>query len=101
MFAILVVCIVFFRRALTGGRAQANARAMIHVVRRIAFFAAMALMDVDYLTDNALSAHFDRFTFRSEAAGLVAFGIASLTASRILPLITRADERLSLKPDAR
>jgi hypothetical protein len=33
-----------------------------------------------------------------KAAGLIAFGIAWLTASRIIPIITGGEERLTLSP---
>ena len=37
----------------------------------------------------------ERFTFYGETTALVAFGVSWLTASRVLPLITRQDERFS------
>lgn len=36
---------------------------------------------------------FPRFVFVGEAVALVAFGISWLVASRVLPVLTRADER--------
>ncbi len=38
----------------------------------------------------------ERLTFYGEMAGLLAFGIAWLTASRVLPVVTNADERFKL-----
>ena len=42
-----------------------------------------------------LPAGVDRFTFYGEATGLIAFGISWLTASRVLPGLTRPVERFS------
>lgn len=99
MFGILAAfCYFFFVRAWSKGWAQAWVRAVIYAVCGLAIAAAMALMAIDILTGGALSDRIARFTFYAEASGLVAFGIAWLTASRILPLITRPDERLPFAP---
>jgi hypothetical protein len=41
------------------------------------------------------SARIPRLEFFGEGAGLIGFGISWLTASRVLPLLTRQDERFS------
>jgi len=56
----------------------------------------MKLIVGDHLAGGSLSALDPRLTFHGEYASLVAFGISWLTASRMLPFITRNDERLSL-----
>jgi hypothetical protein len=54
---------------------------------------AIALGDA---SRSLLGAEVPRLTFHGERMGLVAFGISWLTASRVLPVVTRQDERFSL-----
>ena len=97
MFGILAVfCYFFLQRARAKHWLQARIRAVIYATCGLIIVLAMALMATDYLTGDALSQRIKRFTFHAEAAGLIAFGIAWLTASRIIPVITRSDERLSV-----
>lgn len=97
MFGILAVfCYVFLQRARSKDWLQARIRAVIYASCGLIIVLAMMLMAADYLTENTLSQHINRFTFYAEAAVLVAFGVAWLTASRIVPVITRTDERLSV-----
>ena len=56
------------------------------------------IIAIDNLTGGSISSRINRLTFFCEAAALIAFGIAWLSASRILPLITSGEERLSLSP---
>ncbi len=52
---------------------------------------------MDYIFDGIFSSKISRLTFYGETASLLAFGIAWLTASQILPLVTRKDvDRLPL-----
>ncbi len=97
MFSILAVfCYFFFLRAWKKGWAQARTRAILYGGCGLAIILAMVSMVVDHLMDDALSNRFQQLTFYAEATGLVAFGIAWLTASRILPYLTRSDEKLSI-----
>lgn len=97
MFGILAIfCYLFLQRARSKDWLQARIRAVIYASCGLIIVVAMALMAADYLTEDTLSQHISRFTFYAEAAGLVAFGFAWLTASRIVPIITRTDERLSV-----
>ena len=97
MFGILAIfCYFFLQHARSKAWMQARIRAVIYAVSGLIIVIAMALMAADYLTENALRQHINRFTFYAEAAVLVAFGVAWLTASRIVPVITRTDERLSV-----
>jgi hypothetical protein len=68
------------------------------VICGIIIVASMAIIALDNILDGSISSTIRRLTFYGEAAGLVSFGIAWLTASRILPFITRDDERLTLSP---
>lgn len=99
MFGILAIfCYFFFRRALAKGWIQANARAGIYALCGLGIVLAMVAMAVDAATGDSLSQRFRNFTFYAEATGLVAFGIAWFTASKVVPGIARADERLKFHP---
>lgn len=96
MFLILAYfCYMFFRRAKDKGHPQAKARAGIYAACGIAILLAILALAIDNLFPQSLSAHISRLRFYGEATGLVAFGISWLTASRVLPGITRKDERFS------
>ena len=99
MFLILVAfCYSFFRRAQSKGHIQAVFRAYIYAICGITILISIAVIGLDFILDESISLRISRLTFYCEAVALVAFGIAWLTASRILPLITRKDERLSISP---
>ena len=96
MFLILAYfCYTFFRRARGKGHPQAKVRAIIYTLCGLAMLLAIAVLALDNFFSGALSARIPRLTFYGEAAGLVAFGLSWLTASRVLPLITRQEERFS------
>lgn len=97
MFGILAAfCYFFYKRANAKGWAQARLRGWIYLVCGLLIALAMLGMLVNHFTGEALTNLMPRFTFYAEATGLVAFGVAWMTASRILPYITSSDERLSL-----
>jgi hypothetical protein len=96
MFIVLAYfCYLFFQRARQKGYAQAYARATIYALCGIAIVLAIAVVVFDSLSGGALSAKVARTIFYAERTALVAFGISWLTASRVLPMLTRADERFS------
>jgi hypothetical protein len=96
MFLILAYfCYVFYKRARAKGHTEANRRAFLYVLCGIVIIASMLLMVFDKVTGGVLSSRILRFVFYCERAGLVAFGISWLTASRTLPVLTRSDERFS------
>jgi hypothetical protein len=96
MFLILVYfCYAFYRRALGKGHPQAKFRAFIYVLCGVAIVVSILTLAFDNLSGKILSAEVPRLTFYGEAAGLIAFGVSWLTASRVLPLLTRPDERFS------
>ena len=96
MFSILAFfCYTFFERARGKGHLQANARAAIYAVCGIAIVLAILVLAIDSVSGGPLSARIPRLTFYGEGTALVAFGISWLTASRVLPIITRRDERFS------
>lgn len=96
MFFILAFfCFGFFKRAMAKGHREAKTRAGIYAVCGLAIVLAIAVIAFDNLANGALSTAIPRLTFYGEATGLVAFGLSWLTASRVLPGVTRSDERFS------
>lgn len=100
LFLILAYfCYIFYRRArdkaITLGNAPANARAIIYVLCGITIIAAILAIAADAFLGGALTAKVARLVFYAERAALMAFGVSWLTASRVLPFISRQDERFS------
>ena len=97
MFFVLAgFCYSFYRRARDKGHTQAIVRSFIYAGCGITIVGAIVVLGADYFSNGAISSRIDRLTFYGEYAGLVAFGIAWLIASRALPVISRSDERLSV-----
>ena len=97
MFAILAyLCYSFYRRAIVKRHTQARVRAGIYAVCGGVIVIAILVLALDGLTHGALKRVDPQLTFHGEYAGLLAFGISWLTASRVLPVLTRRDERISL-----
>ena len=96
MFLVLTYfCYQFLRRAWRKGHPQAKARATIYALCGIAILSSIAVLGSNHLARNALTDRCPRLIFYGEGVALVAFGISWLTASRILPVLTRRDERFS------
>jgi len=57
---------------------------------------SILVLALDAITHGALKRVDPHLTYHGEYAGLLAFGISWLTASRVLPVLTRSDERISL-----
>jgi hypothetical protein len=96
MFAILAFfCYGFFERARAKGHSEAQLRACIYAVCGVTIVAAILVLAIDYFSNGLISSKIDRLTFYGERAGLIAFGVSWLTASRILPVITSKEERFS------
>ena len=99
MFVVLAIfCYIFFLRARNKRGLEATLRAFIYTFCGITIVTSVLIILFDHLSGGVISSKIVRLTFYGEAAGLIAFGIAWLTASRILPLITNKDERISLSP---
>jgi len=97
MFLILAIfCYTFFKRAKTKQSKQAKVRAYIYAVCGITIIISILILGYDNLSNHSISSKITRLTFYGENAGLIAFGIAWLTASRMLPLLTGKEERLSV-----
>lgn len=97
MFGVLAaLCWIFYGRARAKPARQAHWRAWIYAACGVAIVAAILVLGYDGLTGGSLKAQWPRLTFYGERVGLVAFGISWLVASRVLPLITAPQERISL-----
>ncbi len=93
MFIILAYfCYTFLLRAWSKGHVQARARALVYACCGIGIILSIAILGLHNLFIRETDSQ-SRLTFYMEALGLISFGISWLTASRCLPLITRADER--------
>ncbi len=91
MFAVLACfCYIFYRRARAKGHPEANWRAAIYSVTGVGMLIAMALF-LYYAVSKR-----EALVLWGETLGLVSFGIAWLTASRVIPGITPRWERQAL-----
>lgn len=101
MFTILAIfCYLFILRAKTKGYPQAKRRIAIYTICCVAIIFSIVVILIDFATSGELQPYISRLVYKFEALGLIAFGIAWLTASRMIPLITHKDERISISPFA-
>jgi hypothetical protein len=99
MFIVLAgLCGVFFKRAHSKGHAQARWRAYVYAACGITIVMVIAVLAIDHFAGEPIGSRMPRLTFYCERAGLVAFGISWLVASRALPFITAPGERISVLP---
>lgn len=95
MFSVLAYfCYLFFKRATSKGHVEAIMRSKIYVLCGLVIVMSMLVMAVDYISGEVISNLFTRLTFYCERAGLIAFGISWLTASKILPFLASDAERI-------
>ena len=98
MFLTLVYfCYSFYKiardKARTDANKKANSRACVYVGCGILIVVSILTLAFDHFSKGILSSRIPRLTFWGESTALVAFGFSWLTASRILPMLTRKDER--------
>jgi hypothetical protein len=99
MFLVLTYfCYCFFRRARVKGHLQAKSRAIIYAACGAVMVLSLLALAFDHFAGGALSRIDPWLTYHGEYASLTAFGVSWLTASRMLPLLTRSDERISPLP---
>ena len=98
MFCILACfCFRFYQRARSKGHAEAKWRARIYAVCGIVIATLIFGLPIDHFwLNDCITNQFPRPMFRAETTGLIAFGLSWLIASRVLPCVTRKDERLKL-----
>ena len=68
---------------------------MMYALCGVIIVLSVAVLVLDQLLGGVVRAAVPRLVFYGEAAGLTAFGVSWLTASRVLPVLTRPDERFS------
>jgi hypothetical protein len=103
MFCVLAYfCWRFYARAIEKApmHPRARWRAPIYAVCGAAIVISIAALGVEWILgksspDSTFSARWDTFVYWFETVGLVAFGIAWLTASHALPGINGPEERFS------
>lgn len=99
MFLILgVFCGIFYSRARAKHRREADWRAYIYAICGAVIVVAVGVLALDGVTGGRISSSLERLTFYGERAALMAFGISWLVASRVLPVLTAADERVPVLP---
>ena len=102
MFVILAIfCWLFYLRAREKDSKEAKVRGLIYRICAVAMVGAMAVQFLDILDWVDFSGITQRVTYYVEATGLMAFGVAWLTASRMLPFITNEDERVKIELSGR
>lgn len=95
MFSVLAgLCRIFQKRANRKRHVEAQRRAGIYFMCMLVILGLMAIKLIDTMSQDVLSAEWPRLTFYCERAGLVAFAVSWLTASKIMPLFAAPDERL-------
>lgn len=87
-------CRLFYVRAKRKGHAEARIRMGIYTVCGIAMLAALVFLAAGGLWNITFGV--PRSVFEGERAGLIAFGLSWLTASKVLPGISSRSERLKL-----
>ena len=97
MFGVLTYfCYLFLVRALEKGHAEAKFRAGIYAICGAAIVVCSLALAYNGMTDDSLARRYADFVFWGEAGGLWSFGVSWLTASHVLPVVNRADERFKL-----
>ena len=97
MFLILAIfCYFFFLRAWGKGCWHAKLRAYIYAACGITIVASILIIAIDNFLGGIISSSISRLTYYGETAALIAFGIAWLSASQTLPLLTSKKDRILL-----
>ncbi|WP_226704505.1 DUF998 domain-containing protein [Microbulbifer elongatus] len=101
MFIILAIfCWLFYLRARDKDSKEAKVRGRIYRICAVDMVGAMTVQLLDILGVD-FSGITQRLTYYVEATGLMAFGVAWMTASRMLPFITNEDERIKIELSGR
>jgi hypothetical protein len=94
MFLILAeLCRVFYSRAISKRLPHAKRRARLYGVCGITIILSMLMLVADHFLNGAISDKEPRIVFYCERAGLIAFGLAWLAASHMLPFFTDDEEK--------
>lgn len=94
MFIVLVIfCFHFSNRAKAKGHAEAMRRSTLYLICASVIIIAIAIMVIDYFSDDSITSVIPRITYICEKAGLIAFGISWLIAAKVLPWLSDKEER--------
>lgn len=97
MFSVLAYfCLVFRDRAKRKFTVEAKVRANVYLVSALVMISCMCILLLDVVTDEYISERIPRLVYFGEAVALFSFGVAWLTASRMLPVLTDKSERYSM-----
>lgn len=95
MFIVLAYfCLAFYRRTRSKGHPRAKVRGAIYIACGLVITAAILALAIDFFLDHRFSTG-TSFIFWGEAVALVAFGLAWLLASKVLPVLTEESARFS------
>jgi len=99
MFVTLALfCYQFYQSASSKPFPEAKIRAFIYATCGIIIIASVILVALHSLLKGSFLSDINRLIFYCETAGLLAFGIAWLVASRITPVITNGKEKIAFSP---
>jgi asparagine N-glycosylation enzyme membrane subunit Stt3 len=87
------LCQVFRSRALRRNEKSADRRATLYAICALVMLAVMILVVIDHFTGGPIVHRIPRLVFYCEMLALLAFGVAWLAASHILPWFTAREER--------
>ena len=87
------MCHVFRSRALQKANRPADRRARIYRICAVVMIASMSVVVIDHFTGGVIIHRLPRLVFYCEMVALLAFGVAWLAASHVLPWITAPQER--------
>ena len=90
-----IFCYFFFDTARSKGTVDSKIRSIIYLLCGIVIVVSIILLGLYKL--DLIDVSYDSFTYLFENVALIAFGIAWLTASRKLPIISGGD-RIPLFP---
>lgn len=96
MFVVLAaLCYTFRQRARAKGHREAMLRSHIYELCGLTIIATIVVLGGDNLLGGPIAARVPRLTFYGERTGLIAFAVAWLTASRVLPGVSSGAERFA------
>lgn len=99
MFFILAIfCYLFIQRAKTKDSTQAKVRIIIYSICCGAIILSIIMIGLNFIVNGKIEQFIPRLVYKFEALGLISFGLAWLTASRMVPVITHKTERIKISP---
>lgn len=94
-------CLIFYKRARAKGHREAIWRSYLYALCGGTIILVLVVLAFDHFAGQPISTRVSRLVFHGEQAGLIAFGLSWLVASRVFPGITAPGERISVMPLSR